>query len=175
MTNLPFSGEFRVTCIYGKKGNLWTSGYHKGIDLVCSNRKIYSTCDGIVRSVGWDQNGLGRYVRIQENIDYVMYLQALYKDIYNYFNGDFANFKNKYYNEYVPNAPSMNGNAVWDEIEGHNEMLGFFKNNSTYQECLNKNIYIEETGLISNLITSFEDDLMMIKEDFYKHIWGLTS
>lgn len=69
----------------------------------------------------------------------------------------------------------MNGNTVWDEIEGHNEMLGFFKNNSTYQEYLNKNIYIEETGLISNLITSFEDELMMIKEDFYKHIWGLTS
>ena len=67
MTNLPFSGEFRVTCIYGKKGNLWSSGYHKGIDLVCSNKKIYSTCDGVVRSVGWDQNGWGRYVRIQEN------------------------------------------------------------------------------------------------------------
>lgn len=67
MTNLPITGKFNVTCIYGKKGNLWSSGYHKGIDLTCSNRKIYSSCDGVVKTVGWDPNGWGRYVRIQES------------------------------------------------------------------------------------------------------------
>jgi hypothetical protein len=67
MTNLPVTGKFNVTCIYGKKGNLWSSGYHKGIDLTCSNRNIYSSCDGIVKTVGWDPDGWGRYVRIQES------------------------------------------------------------------------------------------------------------
>lgn len=66
MTNLPITGNFRVTCEYGRKGSLWSSGYHKGIDLYCSNLNVYSTCDGVVKTVGWDQNGWGRYVRVQE-------------------------------------------------------------------------------------------------------------
>ena len=32
-TNLPFTGRFKVTCEYGRKGN-WAAGYHTGIDLV---------------------------------------------------------------------------------------------------------------------------------------------
>lgn len=67
MTNLPVTGTFNVTCIYGKKGNLWSSGYHKGIDLTCSNLNIYSSCDGVVKTVGWDSNGWGQYVRVEES------------------------------------------------------------------------------------------------------------
>lgn len=67
MTNLPISGSFRVTCVYKKKGDLWAAGYHKGIDLVCENRIIYSTCDGVVKTVGWDPDGWGQYIRVQEN------------------------------------------------------------------------------------------------------------
>ncbi len=66
MTNLPVTGEFRVTCEYGKKGNLWSSGYHKGIDLVCNNRNIYCTCDGTVKTVEYDTNGWGQYVRVDD-------------------------------------------------------------------------------------------------------------
>lgn len=66
MTNLPVTGAFRVTCEYGKKGSLWSAGWHKGIDLVCDNRDVYSSCDGVVKTVGWDPNGWGRYVRVQE-------------------------------------------------------------------------------------------------------------
>lgn len=66
MTNLPVTGAFRVTCEYGRKGSLWSSGYHKGIDLVCDDRNVYCTCDGTVKTVGWDPNGWGRYVRVQE-------------------------------------------------------------------------------------------------------------
>ena len=66
MTNLPITGKFNVTCEYGRRGRLWSSGWHKGIDLTCSNRNIYSTCDGVVKTVGWDPRGWGRYVRIQE-------------------------------------------------------------------------------------------------------------
>ena len=66
MTNLPITGTFKVTCIFGKKGSLWAFGYHKGIDLTCSNKKIYSTCDGTVKTVGWDPDGWGRYVRVEE-------------------------------------------------------------------------------------------------------------
>lgn len=67
MTNLPITGVFKVTCEYNKKGNLWSSGYHKGIDLVCDNRSIYSTCDGVVKTVGFDKDGWGQYIRVQEN------------------------------------------------------------------------------------------------------------
>ena len=65
-TNLPFTGKIKVTCEYLRKGNLWSSGYHKGIDLVCTNRSIYCTCDGVVKTVGWDPDGWGRYVRVEE-------------------------------------------------------------------------------------------------------------
>ena len=67
MTNLPISGVFRVTCIYGKKGNLWASGYHKGIDLVSDNRNIYATCDGVVKTVSFDSDGWGQYVRVEDS------------------------------------------------------------------------------------------------------------
>lgn len=65
MTNLPLSGTFRVTCEYGRKGDLWKSGYHKGIDLYSDNRNVYCTCDGIVKTVGYDKNGWGYYVRVE--------------------------------------------------------------------------------------------------------------
>jgi hypothetical protein len=65
MTNLPLTGTFRVTCEYGRNGNLWASGYHKGIDLYSDNRDIYCTCDGVVRTVGYDKNGWGYYVRVE--------------------------------------------------------------------------------------------------------------
>lgn len=68
MTNLPVDGKFKVTCEYGRKGNLWYGGVHKGIDIVADNKTLYSTCDGVVKSVGWDANGWGQYVRIEEKI-----------------------------------------------------------------------------------------------------------
>lgn len=66
MTNLPIGGTFWVTCPYKKKGNLWAGGYHKGIDITSGDRIIYSTCDGVVKTVGWDANGWGQYVRVEE-------------------------------------------------------------------------------------------------------------
>lgn len=48
MTNLPFSGKFRVTNPYKAKGN-YAAGFHTGIDLVGDTDKtIYSVCDGKV-------------------------------------------------------------------------------------------------------------------------------
>ena len=66
MTNLPISGTFWVTCPFNEKGNLWAGGYHKGIDITCGDRILYSTCDGVVKTVGWDPDGWGQYVRIEE-------------------------------------------------------------------------------------------------------------
>lgn len=67
MTNLPFTGNFRVTCEYGKKGNFWSSGYHKGIDLVGNDTNIYCSCDGVVKTASYDKGGWGYYVRVEEN------------------------------------------------------------------------------------------------------------
>lgn len=53
-TNIPLTGEFKVTCEYGRKGN-WAAGYHTGIDLV-GDDTIYGTCDGTVERIGTDKS-----------------------------------------------------------------------------------------------------------------------
>lgn len=63
MTNLPISGTFNITATYGQQGKYWANG-HQGIDITCSNKKIYATCDGIVRVVAYDANGWGQYVSV---------------------------------------------------------------------------------------------------------------
>ena len=63
MTNLPITGTFSVTAIYGQKGSYWANG-HKGIDIVASDKRIFSTCDGTVHAVAFDSNGWGQYVSI---------------------------------------------------------------------------------------------------------------
>lgn len=47
MTNLPFNGIFRCTCVYRKKGD-WAAGFHTGIDLVGNNKTVYSVSNGKV-------------------------------------------------------------------------------------------------------------------------------
>ena len=69
MTNLPISGIFNITATYGQKGKYWING-HKGLDIVCSNKTIYATCDGTVRVVGFDSDGWGNYVSIGDAEEY---------------------------------------------------------------------------------------------------------
>ena len=69
MTNLPITGAFSVTAIYGQTGPYWTNG-HKGIDLVASDRRIFSTCNGKVRLVSFDETGWGQYVSIEGDEGY---------------------------------------------------------------------------------------------------------
>ncbi len=63
MTNLPVTGDFYITAIYGQNGNLWSNG-HKGIDFVSDNKKVYSTCVGTVRVVAFDKGGWGNYISV---------------------------------------------------------------------------------------------------------------
>ena len=73
-TNIPFTGRFRVTCIYGCKGNLWASGRHSGIDLVgLSSKVVYATCDGTVVRTGFDK-GYGNFIVIQAPDGYYHWL-----------------------------------------------------------------------------------------------------
>lgn len=65
MTNLPFSGKFKVTCIYGKKGK-WKSGFHTGIDLVGNDSNIYSVCDGKVIMAKY-YGDYGNTIKIKDN------------------------------------------------------------------------------------------------------------
>ena len=67
-TKICFTGDFKVTCEYGRSGTAWKSGYHQGIDLVgITSQKVYSICNGIVERAGYDKGGFGNYVRIKEN------------------------------------------------------------------------------------------------------------
>ena len=84
-TKLPFTGNFRVTSIYGQRGNLWSSGTHQGIDLVgITNQKVYSICEGIIEKAGYENGGFGNYVRIKENGTenriYLAHLEKIYKN-----------------------------------------------------------------------------------------------
>ena len=67
MTNLPITGIFNVTCEYGRKGK-WACGHHTGIDLICDNDKIYSSCDGTVVRTGYDKS-YGNFIVVKNNTD----------------------------------------------------------------------------------------------------------
>ena len=62
-TNIPLTGDFRVTCEYRRKGN-WAAGWHTGIDLVANDDTIYGTCDGIVTKIGVDKS-YGNYIVVK--------------------------------------------------------------------------------------------------------------
>ena len=62
-TNIPLTGNFRVTCEYKRKGN-WAAGWHTGIDLVGDSDTIYGTCDGTVTKIGWDKS-YGNYITVK--------------------------------------------------------------------------------------------------------------
>lgn len=73
MTNLPFTGRFKVTCEYGRAGN-WAAGRHTGIDLVgLSSKTVYATCNGTVTRTGFD-NSYGNFVVIKDGDGYYHWL-----------------------------------------------------------------------------------------------------
>lgn len=85
-TKICFTGNFKVTCEYGRKGTAWASGIHQGIDLVgITNKKVYSICNGVVERAGYDKGGFGNYVRIKEdgteNRIYLAHLEKIYVKI----------------------------------------------------------------------------------------------
>ncbi len=63
MAVLPVSKNYTVTAVFGQKGVYWKNG-HLGIDLVTSDREIYSATDGTVRVVAFDGAGWGNYISI---------------------------------------------------------------------------------------------------------------
>lgn len=82
-TKIPFTGKFKETCEYGRKGDLWKSGMHGGTDLVgITSEKVYSICNGTVERAGYDNGGFGNYVRIKEdgteNRIYLAHLSKIY-------------------------------------------------------------------------------------------------
>lgn len=64
-TNIPVTGEFKVTCEYKRKGN-WIAGYHTGIDIVNNDHIIYATCNGTVVRTGYDKS-YGNFIVIKSN------------------------------------------------------------------------------------------------------------
>ncbi len=66
MTNLPVTGAFDITAVYGQKGKYWANG-HKGLDFVAADKRIFATCEGVVRTVAYDAGGWGQYVSIGDS------------------------------------------------------------------------------------------------------------
>lgn len=77
MTNLPFTGKFKITKFYGVPGN-YKAKYHTGIDIVgISNSNVYSVCDGTVKEIhNIDDNSYGKYVKIIDNATQKIFLFA---------------------------------------------------------------------------------------------------
>ncbi len=65
-TNIPLTGEFKVTCEYKRKGN-WACGWHTGIDLI-GDETIYATCDGVVTRTGYDKS-YGNFIVVKNDAD----------------------------------------------------------------------------------------------------------
>lgn len=80
MTNLPFTGNFKITQFYGKPG-AYAAGYHTGIDIVgITSPSVYSVCDGTVKYTGLDDS-YGNYVKIIDSITGKVFLFAHLKSI----------------------------------------------------------------------------------------------
>ncbi len=44
----------KITTPYGKKGKMWKTGYHTGVDYaVPTGTDILAACDGVVQSNNW--------------------------------------------------------------------------------------------------------------------------
>lgn len=68
-TNIPLTGDFKVTCEYGRKNTAslnWLAGYHTGIDMT-GNEQIYGTCDGIVTRIGTNDKDYGNFIVVKDN------------------------------------------------------------------------------------------------------------
>lgn len=80
-TNIPLKGKFKVTCIYHKKGNNWSAGWHTGIDLIGSDN-IYTSCNGKVVRTGFDTS-YGNFIVVKNNEDgkyhWFCHLSKIYK------------------------------------------------------------------------------------------------
>ena len=80
-TNIPLTGKFKVTCIYHKKGNNWSAGWHTGIDLIGSDN-IYSSCNGKVVRTGFDTS-YGNFIVVKNSDDgkyhWFCHLSKIYK------------------------------------------------------------------------------------------------
>lgn len=59
--------NYTITCPYGKKGKLWSLGYHTGTDFVGKEKEVKSICSGIVRVVAYSPKDYGNYVTVQTN------------------------------------------------------------------------------------------------------------
>lgn len=83
-TNLPFSGNFKVTCEYGRKNtpNLkWDAGYHTGIDLIgVSSTIVYNVCDGTV-IMAKSYGAYGNCVKVKDSQTGKIFLFAHLKSI----------------------------------------------------------------------------------------------
>lgn len=50
---LPLPSKYKITTPYGKKGPMWSSGHHQGVDFACPvGTDLYAPIDGLVVGVG---------------------------------------------------------------------------------------------------------------------------
>lgn len=76
MTNLPFTGKFRVTKKYREKDNRYKAKFHTGIDLVGDTSKdIYSVCDGKV-IMAQRYGEYGNAIKVKDNVTGKIFLFA---------------------------------------------------------------------------------------------------
>lgn len=70
MIVLPYTRDFRITKLYGTPppaGKKYSTGKHAGIDMVgISDKRIYCVHSGKVYKMGFDPDGWGNYVVVEQ-------------------------------------------------------------------------------------------------------------
>ncbi len=58
----------KITTPYGKKGTMWKSGYHTGVDFaVKPGTDIIAACDGVVQKLNWGA-AYGKHVIVKAKV-----------------------------------------------------------------------------------------------------------
>lgn len=62
---MPYE-KYKITCKYGVKGPMWSSGYHQGVDFVgIDSKNIRSITDGTVAGINHIHKNYGNHVEIK--------------------------------------------------------------------------------------------------------------
>ena len=74
MKNLPYMGQCRITKLYGTPppaGKKYSTGKHAGIDMVgMKDKSVYVIRSGKVYKTGFDPDGWGNYVVVEQDDGY---------------------------------------------------------------------------------------------------------
>lgn len=63
----PVDNKYKVTCPYGKRGTMWSGGFHKGIDFGTPiGTPVVAMVPGVVQNVSWGR-AFGNHIVVKND------------------------------------------------------------------------------------------------------------